>query len=70
MIRLLGPPHADAAWARGNKPWAITAYLALAGGPVTRDRLISLLFEDADDPAGALRWNLGQVRRLLGRRTP
>ena len=25
-----------------------------------------LLFEDADDPAGALRWNLGQVRRLLG----
>jgi DNA-binding SARP family transcriptional activator len=66
MIRLLGRPHADAARARGNKPWAITAYLALAGGPVTRDRLITLLFEDADDPAGALRWNLGQVRRLLG----
>ena len=35
MIRLLGRPHADAAEARGNKPWAITAYLALAGGPVS-----------------------------------
>src|SRR6516225_4366338 len=67
MIRLLGRPRADAAEARGNKPWAITAYLALSGGPVSRDRLISLLFEDADDPAAALRWNLGQVRRLLGR---
>jgi DNA-binding SARP family transcriptional activator len=66
MIRLLGRPHADAAQARGHKPWAITAYLALAGGPVSRDRLIALLFEDAGDPAGALRWNLGQVRRLLG----
>ena len=67
MICLLGRPRADAAQARGHKPWAITAYLALAGGPVTRDRLITLLFEDADDPAGTLRWNLGQVRRLLGR---
>ena len=67
MICLLGRPRADAAVARGHKPWAITAYLALADGPVSRDRLIALLFEDADDPAGALRWNLGQVRRLLGR---
>jgi len=67
MIRLLGRPCADAAQARGHKPWAITAYLVLAGGPVSRDRLIALLFEDADDPAGTLRWNLGQVRRLLGR---
>ena len=52
---------------RGNKPWAITAYLALADAPVPRARLISLLFDGAQDPAGALRWNLGQVRRLLGR---
>jgi DNA-binding SARP family transcriptional activator len=51
---------------RGNKPWAITAYLALAGAPVPRARLISLLFDTAQDPAAALRWNLGQVRRLLG----
>jgi len=67
MISLLGRPRADAAEVRGNKPWAITAYLALCGGPVSRDRLISLLFEEAGDPAAALRWNLGQVRRLLGR---
>jgi DNA-binding SARP family transcriptional activator len=66
MIRLLGRPRAGAAQARGNKPWAIAAYLALAGGSLSRDRLITLLFDDADDPAGALRWNLGQVRRLLG----
>src|SRR5215475_8384714 len=67
MIRLLGRPTADVADVRGNKPWAIAAYLALADGPVTRDRLTALLFEQADDPAKALRWNLTQVRRLLGR---
>ena len=53
MIRLLGRPRADAAEARGNKPRAIAAYLALAGGPVSRGRLIALLFEDAADPAGS-----------------
>src|SRR5262249_19012096 len=52
---------------RGNKPWAITAYLALADGDCSRERLTTLLFADAEDPAAALRWNLAQVRRLLGR---
>ena len=66
-IRLLGRPHAGGVQLRGNKPWAIIAYLALANAPVPRARLISLLFDSAQDPAGALRWNLGQVRRLLGR---
>jgi len=65
-IRLLGRPHAGGVQVRGNKPWAITAYLALADAPVPRARLISLLFDSAQDPAAALRWNLGQVRRLLG----
>ena len=65
-IRLLGRPHAGGVQLRGNKPWAITAYLALADGPVPRARIISLLFDSAQDPAGTLRWNLGQVRRLLG----
>src|SRR5215469_4143017 len=65
-IRLLGRPQAGGVRVRGNKPWAITAYLALADAPVPRARLISLLFDSAQDPAGALRWNLGQVRRLLG----
>jgi DNA-binding SARP family transcriptional activator len=66
-IQLLGRPRADGAQVRGNKPWAITAYLALADAPVARARLVSLLFDSAQDPAGALRWNLGQVRRLVGR---
>src|SRR5262249_55072071 len=43
-----------------------TAYLALADAPVPRARLISLLFDSAQDPAAAPRWNLGQVRRLPG----
>jgi hypothetical protein len=66
-IRLLGRPHAGGVQLRGNKPWAITAYLALAGAQVPRTRIISLLFDSAQDPTGTLRWNLGQVRRLLGR---
>jgi DNA-binding SARP family transcriptional activator len=66
-IRLLGRPNAGGVHVRGNKPWAITAYLALADAPVTRARITSLLFDGAQDPAAALRWNLGQVRRLLGR---
>jgi DNA-binding SARP family transcriptional activator len=66
-IRLLGRPHAGGVQLRGNKPWAITAYLALADAPVPRARIISLLFDSAQDPAAALRWNLGQARRLLGR---
>src|SRR5215831_15926172 len=67
MIHLLGRPSTDAGPVRGHKPWAITAYLALSGSPVSRERLMALLFEDAEDPAGALRWNLAQVRRLIGR---
>ena len=66
-IRLLGRPYAGGVQLRGNKPWAITAYLALADAPVPRARLTSLLFDSAQDPAAALRWNLGQVRRLFGR---
>jgi DNA-binding SARP family transcriptional activator len=66
-VRLLGRPQAGGFQVRGNKPWAIIAYLALADAPVPRKRIISLLFDSAQDPAGALRWNLGQLRRLLGR---
>lgn len=65
MICLLGRPS-GAVTVRGNKPWAITAYLGLVGAS-SRERLVALLFEEAEDPAAALRWNLGQVRRLLGR---
>ena len=35
-------------------------------GSPSRQQLIDLLFTDAEDPAGALRWNLSELRRLLG----
>jgi DNA-binding SARP family transcriptional activator len=50
---------------RGKKAWALLAYLLLASRPVPREQLASLLFGDAEDPLGALRWNLAEVRRLL-----
>lgn len=70
-IRLLGPPGIDrgdggASHIRGHKAWGLLAYLVTADGPVPRERLVDLLFNDAEDPYGALRWNLSQVRRSLG----
>lgn len=53
---------------RGHKAWGLLAYLAAGGSPVPRQRLVDLLFTDADDPMGALRWNLSQLRRALGDR--
>jgi DNA-binding SARP family transcriptional activator len=44
----------------------VLAHLALSGRPAGRERLASLLFADADDPLGALRWNLAELRRVLG----
>jgi len=46
--------------------WALLAYLIRSEVPVSRGRLASLLFADADDPLGTLRWNLAELRRLLG----
>ena len=50
---------------RGRKAWTVLAYLALAEHPVPRARLAGLMFADADDPLGALRWTLAQLRRAL-----
>ncbi|HYX80735.1 MAG TPA: SARP family transcriptional regulator, partial [Actinomycetota bacterium] len=70
-IRLLGAPSISIDGAqpppRGKKVWGLLAYLVLSGRPTTREQLAGLLFADADDPLGALRWNLAEVRRLLGR---
>jgi DNA-binding SARP family transcriptional activator len=71
VIRLLGPPEIEregivVAPPRGHKPWAVLAYVALAERPVARIRLAQLVFGDADDPRGALRWTLAQLRRVLG----
>ena len=70
-IRLLGPPEIErggvvVAPPRGHKAWAVLAYLVLAERPVARARLADLVFGEADDPLGALRWTLAQLRRALG----
>ena len=70
-IHLLGAPllirdGVVYATPRGRKVWALLAYLALSHGSPSRQQLIDLLFTDAEDPAGALRWNLSELRRLLG----
>lgn len=51
---------------KGRKVWALLAYLMLVERPPSRPQLVDLLFPDAEDPAGALRWNLSELRRLLG----
>lgn len=70
-IRLLGNPEIIRAGEkqvspRGRKVWALLAYLALGPGKATRRSLVSLLFPDAEDPLGALRWTLSELRRTLG----
>ncbi|WP_433004582.1 BTAD domain-containing putative transcriptional regulator [Kribbella sp. CA-294648] len=68
-IRLLGAPavgQGDGSRApRGRKAWALFAYVLLADRPPTRKRLAEMLFADADDPLGALRWSLAELRRAL-----
>jgi DNA-binding SARP family transcriptional activator len=70
-IHLLGRPRLEVdrhevPGPRGWKAWALLAYLLVTPTPVSRDRLAKLLFGDADDPLGALRWNLAELRRALG----
>ncbi|MFN2388614.1 MAG: BTAD domain-containing putative transcriptional regulator [Actinomycetota bacterium] len=72
-IHLLGRPSlerdgAPAPSPKGKKVWALLAYLIRSEAPVSRGRLASLLFADADDPLGTLRWNLAELRRVLGSR--
>lgn len=70
-VRLLGPPAIEhdgrpARPPRGRKAWALLAYLLLAPRPPGRGHLAELLFADAADPLGALRWTLAELRRALG----
>jgi len=69
-IRLLGRPAVliagrPAAPARGAKAWGLLAYLALAERAHLRSELAEVLFSEAQDPLGALRWSLAELRRLL-----
>jgi DNA-binding SARP family transcriptional activator len=71
-IRLLGPPVIEHDGGpirppRGRKAWALLAYVLLADRPPSRQRLAELFFADAEDPLGALRWTLAELRRTLGR---
>lgn len=70
-IRLLGAPSIEVDGAtlpgpRGRKAWALLAVLALTEQAQSRQRLAGLLFCGADDPMGALRWSLSELRRALG----
>jgi DNA-binding SARP family transcriptional activator len=70
-IRLLGQPGIDHDGRRlppprGRKAWALLAYALLADRPPSRRHLAELLFSEADDPLGALRWTLAELRRALG----
>jgi DNA-binding SARP family transcriptional activator len=70
-VRLLGPPTIERdgiprAGPRGMKTWALLGYLVSSRAPVSRQHLAELLFSDAQDPMGALRWVLAELRRTLG----
>src|SRR5580692_6243571 len=71
-VRLLGPPRIEEGDgqprrpARGQKSWALLARLAMADRPLSRSELAAELFAEADDPLGALRWCLADLRRCCG----
>lgn len=70
-IRLLGRPGIDrdgrpVPAPRGHKAWALLGYVLLAERPPSRRHLAELLFGDAADPLGAVRWTLAELRRTLG----
>ena len=68
-VRLLGPPRFDDGAGqprqppRGQKSWALLGRVALSDRPMTRSALAAELFGEADDPLGALRWCLADLRR-------
>ncbi|MDN4478307.1 BTAD domain-containing putative transcriptional regulator [Demequina sp. SYSU T00039] len=70
-IRLIGPPSlirdgAVLTGPRGGKCWAVMARVLSTHDPVSRQQLVNELFSEADDPMGALRWTLAEIRRRLG----
>src|SRR5258707_9432580 len=69
-IRLLGARRVErddepGPGPRGNKAWALLEYLVLSPQPSSRRKLAELLFSEAEDPLGALRWSLAQLRQAL-----
>ncbi len=73
-IRLLGRPviqsdDGAAQTTRGHQAWAVLARLLTEQRPLSRRQLATELFAEADDPLGALRWCLAELRRGLGPNT-
>jgi DNA-binding SARP family transcriptional activator len=68
-VRLLGRPglehDGDARRLEGHKPWALLTYLLLEPRAPTRHELADLLWSETDDPLGAVRWSLSQVRKAV-----
>ena len=72
-IHLLGPPRIERDGVgveplRGLKAWGLLTYLLRSQVPPSRERVAGLLFPEADDPLGTLRWTLSVIRRPLGER--
>lgn len=70
VVHLLGRPRVESTRSepyrfRSRKSWALLAYLLLAERPPSRAQLAGLLFAEADDPLGALRWSLAEIRRVV-----
>ncbi len=70
-IDLIGAPEVRRSGLAADKPrsrktWGVLCFLLLNGAPTSRSRLSTLLFSEAADPMRALRWNLTELRRLLG----
>ena len=70
-IQLLGSPRLERDGVsldppRGHKAWGLLTYLVCSPVAPSRERLAGLLFPEADDPLGALRWTLSALRRQLG----
>jgi DNA-binding SARP family transcriptional activator len=51
---------------RGHKSWALLARVLRSDDPVSRQTLVDELFSEAEDPLGALRWTLAELRRRMG----
>jgi len=68
-VRLLGRPSlehdGESRRLEGYKPWALLTYLLLEPRAPTRRELADLLWSEADDPLGAVRWSLSQLRKAV-----
>ncbi|HUH08202.1 MAG TPA: BTAD domain-containing putative transcriptional regulator [Egibacteraceae bacterium] len=68
-IHLIGTPRivvdGEERRLRGRKAWALLARVALSDRPLSRRLLAAEVFPDAEDPLGALRWSLAELRRTL-----